>query len=133
RRTPQKAPERRRIRHPCPAEQPPDTPRAQEAQVVQPPAPVEEQRHPRLHPQARPIHPRHTAHLLLEATAQTELVPDSAQKNEPGSVREVACAVTQRERSGIALHMRPGRNMMRAHRLGASECEGYFLVEAPVF
>jgi hypothetical protein len=41
--------------------------------------------------------------------------------------------VAQPERSRIPLHMRPGTNRMRAHRLGASECEGYFLLEAPVF
>src|SRR5690554_3263760 len=74
-----------------------------------------------------------TAPLLVEAPAEAELVPESAKKNEPRPVRQLARAVAQPERSGIALHMRPGTNMMRAHRLGASECEGYFLVEAPVF
>src|SRR5690606_11935314 len=70
---------------------------------------------------------------VVEAPAEAELVPESAKKNEPRPVRQLARAVAQPERSGIALHMRPGTNMMRAHRLGASECEEYFLPEAPVF
>src|SRR5690606_34302823 len=94
---------------------------------------VEEQRHPHLDHQARTVDAAHTARLRLDQPPEAEPVPESAKKNEPRSVREVARAVAQPQRTRIALHVRPGRNMMRAHRLVASACEGYFWVEVPTF
>src|SRR5690606_23658213 len=62
---------------------------------------------------------------------EAEPVPESAKKNEPRSVREVACTVTQPQRTRIALHMRPGRNMRACAPSGCLRVRGILLGRSP--
>src|SRR5690606_38834020 len=86
---------------------------------------------PHLGQQARAVDPPHTAHLLFEQRAEAELVPESAKKNEPRTVRQFARAVAQPERSRIALHVRPGTNMRACAPSGCLRVRGILLGGSP--
>lgn len=53
-----------------------------------------------------------------------ECVPQASKKEQSGTVRQAAGAVTEPERSTITLNLRPGFDTMISHRLGALRGKG---------
>jgi hypothetical protein len=92
---------------------------------------VEQEHHPQLHHQARPVLARQPRRFGIEALPQAEPIPQASQEQQAGSVREVSGRVTEPQRGGCALHMRSGSDRVRPHRLGSSTPEGLFREERP--
>ena len=122
-RSPQPAPERRRVRHPHPTEQTAHTPALGQRQVVEDAPAVEQQHDPHLDHEARSEEAPNAGRAPVDPRTKIQAVPQPTDHDQAASIGQVKRAVTKPQRRSAALYVGPGIDTMVAHRLGASRRE----------
>jgi hypothetical protein len=113
----------RGVRNCHPTEQPTDTARTEQLQVIHPAAAVEQQDDPDLNHQRGPKASADLPGVRIQPLADPELIPHAPDQQQAASIGQLTAAVTHAQRSACTLNMRSGFDMMDSHRLGAFRCE----------
>ena len=111
-----------RMRHLRPAKEPSNLTPLEPPQVVEPAAPVEQQRDPQFHHERGAVVARKLGGPGLEPAAQVQMVPQVTKGEQGDSVGELGPVVAEPDRAGRTLHVGAGTNMLYTHRLGDLGC-----------
>lgn len=125
----EKAAKRGGIGYRPPAKEAANAARAKELEIIHSAATVAEERRPELDHETWTVNTGKCACPLLQPLPKTEHVPEAAEQEQTSAIGKRSRPGSEGERAAFTLHMGARWNMMCAHRLGVSDCQGQFCQE----